>query len=155
MWSKGDRIFCCHANATQESCLPRARFSTTHSGEVVTSLAIQSLSLSHLALTYGFISRLGIDPKTLKRLQITQGPREPNQIALESVNICSNHQDSNSILKCQDLVVSCNKIRFRLFLTIMVPKRQSPQMLCYFCVALQKHKNKHTQDIWTWQCYLC
>ena len=100
---KGDRIFCCH-NATQESCLPRARFSTTHSGEVVTSLAIQSLSLSHLALTYGFISRLGIDPKTLKRLQITQGPRDLNQIALESVNICSNHQDSNSILKCQDLV---------------------------------------------------
>ena len=101
---KGDRIFCCHINATQESCLPRARFSTTHSGEVVTSLAIQSLSLSHLALTYGFISRLGIDPKTLKRLQITQGPRDLNQIALESVNICSNHQDSDSTLKCQDLV---------------------------------------------------
>ena len=100
---KGERIFCCHINATEELCLPHDGFSAPHSGSV-TSLAIQSLRLSHLALTYGFISRLGIDPKTLKRLQITQGPRDLNQIALESVNICSNHQDSNSILKCQDLV---------------------------------------------------
>lgn len=97
---KGERIFCCHINATEELCLPHG-FSAPHSGSV-TSLAIQSLKLSHLALTYGFISRLGIDPKTLKRLQITQGA------SLENVNICSIHhqhfQHSNSTLKCQDLV---------------------------------------------------
>ena len=95
-----ERIICCHINSTEEFCLD-----SDHSKSSVTSLTIQSSELTHLELTYGFISRLGIDPKTLTRLQITQGG------SLENVNICSIHQEfissqdqSNSTLKCQDLV---------------------------------------------------
>ena len=96
-----EKIICQQINSTNDFCLVFSANTTQYS---VTSLSIQSSELPDLALTYGIIDRLGIDLKTFKRLQITQGG------LLENVNICSIHQEfissqdrCNATLKCQDL----------------------------------------------------